>query len=221
MRKVKSDPERKTKVIETKYKPITKGHHAYAKSIEINIVTFCIGPYGAGKTFTPCALGTEMLKGDKIERLILTRPLTTCGPAIGWLPGDVLSKAAPFMRSMFDILNKFLTKKELDEYQKKKNIEIIPLEMMEGLTIDNALVVADEMNSAEYIQILTLLTRIGKNCKMVLIGNTNHTQFPLEKTPLHRFMERILTINNVQLICLTEEDIVRSGIVREIILKCA
>ena len=207
-------------LIPLQYRPLTKGHQFYAKAIQSNIITACIGPWGCSKTWTPCALGSEMLKTDRIKKLILTRPLKTCGPDMGFFPGDYKEKSLPYMRSMLDVLGAFLTKKELDEYQKRNMLEIIPLELLEGLSFNDAMLVADEMNPAEEIQILTLLTRIGKNCKLVMIGNSNHKKFPLCQSPLNDIIEKLCGMDNFQLVCLTEEDIVRSPIVKEIILRC-
>lgn len=204
----------------SEYKPLTKGHQFYAKSIETNSIVICIGPWGCSKSWTPCGIGVDMLKADRIKKIILTRPLVSCGKDIGWLPGSYIEKSLPYMRSMLDILGAFLSKKDLDEYQKKSIIEIIPLELLEGLTFNDCLIVADEMNPAEYIQILTLMTRIGRNCRLVMIANSNHTKYRLDSSPINEIIEKLSGMDGYQLVCLTQEDIVRSAIVKDIILRC-
>lgn len=199
-----------------KYKPLTKGHAFYQKAIETNIATVCIGPFGCSKTWTPCALAAQMLAEERIKRVIITRPLVTCGPSLGWLPGDLYERTIVYMRPMLDVMAEFLTKKVLEEYTRKNIVEIVPLEVIEGLTFHDTVVIADEMHHALYIQILMLLTRAGRNCRIILIGNTNS----LPGSPLETFIEKLSGMENFQIVCLTEEDIVRSDFVRQIVKRC-
>ncbi len=124
-------------------------------------------------------------------------------------------KAAPYMRPIFDVLNGLMSGIELEKHFREKTIEVIPLDVMRGLSLDQTVLVADEMQNAEYEQIRMLLTRFGKNSRVVVSGDATQTDLPHDGTnPLLRSMHRLRGIKEISLVYLKRCDIVRHPLIQ-------
>ncbi len=194
------------------------------RAVESSLITICCGPAGSGKTYIPTGLAAEMLHSGQVKKLILTRPLVTCsgrkGPGVGFLPGDMMAKVGPHMRPMLDVLEKFFQARDLARRIEEGSIELIALDYMRGLSIDDAVVVADEMQNCDSDQMLMLLTRIGQNCKLVISGDETQMDLPhSEGNTLLHACDRLFGIPGISVVQLTEDDIVRNKLIREIIRK--
>lgn len=206
-----------------KLRPKTEGQGRYFASIRRNVITLCTGPAGTGKTYIPCGLASQMLRDGQIEKLILTRPLVPCSgntqkDRVGFLPGDLMAKVGPFMRPMLDVLWKFFDSHELGKLIENEIIQLMPLEHMRGLSIDDTLIVADEMQNADEDQWLMLLTRIGQGTKLVASGDASQSDiFGEDNNSLVLAMERLEGDPDIGVVELTEDDIVRHGIIRRIL----
>ena len=120
------------------------------------------GPAGTGKTLLACHAGSKALISGRVQKLILTRPAVSVDEQHGFLPGTVEKKMDPWTRPMFDVLNKYMSAKKVNEYVYDHKIEICPLAYMRGRTFDNAWIIGDEMQNSTPSQMKMLLTRIGK-----------------------------------------------------------
>ncbi len=133
-------------------------------------IVFGIGPAGTGKTMISCKEGIELLKTNKYKKIIITRPVVSVDEEIGFLPGTLNEKMAPWMSPLYDyfnendstIVNKFLS---------SQKIEIVPMAFMRGRTFNNAYIIGDEMQNSTPMQMKTLLTRIGRDSKLVITGD--------------------------------------------------
>lgn len=132
---------------------------------------FSVGPAGTGKTLFACSAAVQELKRGSIQKIVLTRPVVSVDEDLGFLPGSLDDKMAPWTRPMFDILGEFFSKKEVDSMIDTGKIEISPLAYMRGRTFKNAFIVADEMQNSSPTQMFMLTTRLGEGSRMVITGD--------------------------------------------------
>jgi phosphate starvation-inducible PhoH-like protein len=198
--------------------PKTESQRDYLRAIEEHDVTFGIGPAGTGKTYLAVAKAVAALKGEKVSRIILTRPAVEAGEALGFLPGELQEKILPYLRPLYDALHDMLEPEEIQRAIDREIIEIAPLAYMRGRTLNKAFIILDEAQNTTTEQMFMFLTRIGIGSKCVITGDRTQTDLPknkpsgliealgaLGKTPgvfIHQFGDR---------------DVVRHPLVRAII----
>lgn len=134
-------------------------------------IVFAIGPAGTGKTLLAVQAGIKMYQEGVIDKIIVTRPAVSVDEDIGFLPGTLNEKMAPWTRPIFDVLGEYYQKKDIENMLNEGTIEISPLAYMRGRTFKNAYVIADEMQNATQNQMKMLLTRLGEGSKMVVTGD--------------------------------------------------
>ncbi len=204
-------------------KPRTPGQKDYIEAIENSTISLCYGPPGAGKSFIPCALAVQYLLEHKVRRLVFTRPAIECGERLGFLPGSQDDKIAPYLRPIFDSLLKYLTKQQIEKLKHDGAIEFVPLGLLRGTTLDHAFIVGDEMQNATLMQLKMLITRLGEGSKMVLSGDIMQSDLPYYATAGHTPFEKVIDAleftKDIGVVELTEEDIVRHKLLREIAPK--
>ena len=158
------------------------------KSKKIVIVN---GPAGTGKTMLATEHGIRFFLTDTYEKLIFTRPSVSVDEDLGFLPGTLEEKMAPWIRPIYDVLYNFLTPKEVQQLMEEKIIEIAPLGYMRGRTFKNAWIVADEMQNATVSQMKMLLTRLGENSRLVVTGDLQQYDRTFENNGLDDFLWRL------------------------------
>lgn len=198
--------------IETK----TGAQVRYLKAIKSFPVTFGVGPAGTGKTYVAAAYGAELLAQGKVERMILTRPAVEAGEEMGFLPGVLEEKYAPYLAPVRAILEKRLGKGAVEYMLKAKRIMPMPLAYMRGETFDDAFVLLDEAQNTTPTQIKMFLTRIGQNTTVVVDGDMEQTDIK-GTSGLADAIQRLSHLPSVRVIQFQDADIVRSGIVGDII----
>ena len=153
--------------------PRNKSQKEYLSKLqnESNSIVFAIGPAGTGKTMLAVQYGIKLFQEGKIEKIVVTRPAVSVDEDLGFLPGTLEEKMAPWTRPIFDVFSEYYQKKDITRYLEEGVIEISPLAYMRGRTFKNAYIVADEMQNATISQMKMLLTRIGDNSKMVVTGD--------------------------------------------------
>lgn len=134
-------------------------------------IVFAIGPAGTGKTLLAVQYGIKLLQEGKIEKIVVTRPAVSVDEDLGFLPGTLNEKMAPWTRPIFDVFSEYYQQRDIVRYLEEGVIEISPLAYMRGRTFKNAYIVADEMQNATVNQMKMLLTRIGDNSTMVVTGD--------------------------------------------------
>ena len=196
----------------------TAGQKKYFKSVKKNDIVFAIGPAGTGKTFQAVACAVSALKNKEVEKIIITRPVVEAGERLGFLPGDLKDKVDPYLTPLYDALDKMLLKDELKKYIDTKIIEIAPLAYMRGRTLHNSFMILDEAQNSTHMQMKMFLTRLGVTSKAIITGDV--TQTDLEKNEVSGLIDAskvLKKIKGISFIELTEKDVVRHKLVKDII----
>jgi phosphate starvation-inducible protein PhoH and related proteins len=134
-------------------------------------IVFGIGPAGTGKTLLACQAAVKAFLSGEVERIVVTRPAVSADEDLGFLPGTLEEKMAPWTRPIFDVFREHFYASEIENMIKEGVIEISPLAYMRGRTFKDSFIIADEMQNATPSQMKMLLTRIGTNSKMVVTGD--------------------------------------------------
>ena len=138
---------------------------------EATSIVLAIGPAGTGKTMLAVQFGIKLFQEGKFDKIVVTRPAVSVDEDLGFLPGTLNEKMAPWTRPIFDVLGEYYQTKEIAKMLEEGVIEISPLAYMRGRTFKNAYIVADEMQNATVNQMKMLLTRLGEGSKMVVTGD--------------------------------------------------
>ena len=134
-------------------------------------IVFGIGPAGTGKTMLACQVAVKMFLDGQVDRIVVTRPAVSADEDLGFLPGTLEEKMAPWTRPIFDVFREYFYANEIEGMIKEGVIEISPLAYMRGRTFKDAYIIADEMQNATPNQMKMLLTRIGTGSKMAVTGD--------------------------------------------------
>ena len=181
-------------------------------------MTFAVGPAGTGKTFIAVTHAMQTLAEKAVRKIVLTRPVVEAGENLGFLPGDLQQKINPYLRPIYDVLERFLPQETVKLYEEKKIIEVIPLAYMRGRSLDNAYIILDEAQNATVEQMKMFLTRIGENSKTVVTGDD--TQIDLDKRRQSGLVDALTTlsgIDDIAFIRFRREDVIRNRLVKKIV----
>lgn len=151
--------------------PKSKGQAEYIRTMSENDITICVGPAGCGKSTVSVGLACEYLFSNRVEKIIFSRPIVGCGSGIAALPGGVSEKIHPYFIPVLDCLDYFVGPKVSKELIDKGLVQLIPLELMRGMSIKDTFLVLDEANNAEISQLKMLITRLDYGSKFVLNGD--------------------------------------------------
>jgi phosphate starvation-inducible PhoH-like protein len=196
----------------------TVGQKEYIETMENNDIVFGIGPAGTGKTFLAVVMAIRDLKRKNKERIVLVRPAVEAGESLGFLPGDLKEKIDPYLRPLYDALNFILGPENSAKLIERNVIEIAPLAYMRGRTLDNAFIILDEAQNTTEEQMKMFLTRIGVNSKVVVTGDLTQVDLPRgKKSGLKQCKKILMNIPSIEFYALTETDVVRHPLVKEII----
>ena len=182
-------------------------------AIDENSVVLALGPAGTGKTYLAIAKAVEALDSGKVSRIVLSRPAVEAGESLGFLPGDLNEKLAPYLRPLYDALTERLGTKRLKAMLADGIIEIAPVAYMRGRTLSESFVVIDEAQNCTYTQIKMLLTRLGWQSTMVLTGDPDQTDLLPGISGLGDIATRLEKLPDVPVVRLSEGDIVRHPLV--------
>jgi phosphate starvation-inducible PhoH-like protein len=163
-------PQKKQRVVMSARSPNQKTYLQKLQNEETSIV-FAIGPAGTGKTMLAVMHGIKLYQEGLVDKIVVTRPAVSVDEDLGFLPGDLNEKMAPWTRPIFDVMGEYYKQSDIAEMLKEGVIEISPLAYMRGRTFKNAYIVADEMQNATVNQMKMLLTRLGEGSKMVVTGD--------------------------------------------------
>jgi len=198
--------------------PFTQGQSEYIRTMLDNDLTFCVGPAGTGKTYLAVAVAVSMLKKKQIRKIVLARPAVEAGEKLGFLPGDIQAKVNPYLRPLFDSLEDMMEFSQMRKFIDMDIIEIIPLAFMRGRTLNEAMVICDEAQNTSPLQMLMVLTRLGRNSKMIITGDI--TQIDLERGSSSGMVDACRTLKGIKgigQVQLGEVDIVRHHLVQSIV----
>jgi phosphate starvation-inducible protein PhoH and related proteins len=198
--------------------PKTTGQRTYVEVIRKHDVTFGIGPAGTGKTYLAVAMAVNSLREEKVNRIVLTRPAVEAGEALGFLPGDLYEKIAPYLRPLHDALHDMIPAEEIQRHMERGVIEIAPLAYMRGRTLNNAFIILDEAQNSTMEQMFMFLTRLGQGSRAVITGDP--TQIDLPRNKESGLIEAIRALRHTEGIGIVEfsrKDVVRHPLVQRII----
>lgn len=208
-------PIRQRHVIEP-FVPKSKKQEKYLHALENFTVVFGVGAAGTGKSHVSTAYAADQLREGSVSKLIFTRPNVEVGRPLGHLPGTLEEKFEPYLMPVKEILYERLGKSHTEALIKSGKIEAIPLGFMRGMTFKDCIVIVDEAQNCAKAEFLMLLTRLGYGSKMFINGDTSQTDLR-EKSGLEDSIERVSWIPQVAVVEFNKEDVVRAGIVSEII----
>ena len=199
-------------------KPRTENQQQLVDAFFNNDMTFAVGPAGTGKTYLSIALAVKALKEKTIKKIILSRPAVEAGEKLGFLPGDMKDKIDPYLQPLYDALEDMLPQAKLQEMMEKHVIQIAPLAFMRGRTLSDAIVILDEAQNTTSAQIRMFLTRMGWNTKMIITGDLTQVDLPRgQKSGLRDAVETLKDIDDIGIIHMTDNDIVRHKLVTKIV----
>lgn len=201
-------------------KPRSENQKEYIRTIAENTITFCHGVAGSGKTHIAIGMALEYLLEGKVKKIVITRPVVESGEKIGYLPGSAEEKLHPYLLPILDEINYFISVAEYTGLKTNNKIEVVPLGLMRGRNFHDCFIVADECQNSSYEQLKMLLTRIGRESKMVLTGDIS--QSDLARHLQGGFYEMMNNLNNLEGIgisTLGDSDIVRNPIIAKILAR--
>ncbi len=176
-------------------------------------VVAAVGPAGTGKTYLAIAKAVEALEQNRVGRIVLSRPAVEAGESLGFLPGDMQDKLAPYLRPLYDALTERLGTKRLKALLVDGAIEVAPVAYMRGRTLNDCFVVIDEAQNCTYGQLKMLLTRLGWRSTMVLTGDPDQTDLLSGLSGFGDIAQRLEQVSDIAVVRLGDADIVRHPLV--------
>jgi phosphate starvation-inducible PhoH-like protein len=198
--------------------PKTLQQVQYLKAMQQKDMVFAVGPAGTGKTYLAVLYALKLLKENNVQRIILTRPAVEAGENLGFLPGDLREKLAPYLQPLYDALYDIVGKDQVEEWIDKKIVEIAPLAYMRGRTLSNAFVILDEAQNTTERQMKMFLTRLGFDAKMVVTGDLTQVDLPGHaKSGLAKAISIVKPIKGIETIVFDKTDSIRHPLVQAIL----
>lgn len=189
---------------------LTEKQHELYKGIRNNILTVVHGPAGTSKTFSTCYTALALLADKKIEKIIITKPIQESGENLGFLPGSLDDKLHPYKQSYYTTFCKILPKNTIDFLFSTEEIIFEPLAYMRGSTYDNCLMLLDECQNASIKQLMLWVTRLGKDSKAVMMGDTSQYDVRKKDSGYNDFIKMVDGMPDLHLFEFSNEDIVRN-----------
>src|SRR5580704_8889542 len=200
-----------------KVRPQSDGQRRLVEAIERYHLTVALGPAGTGKTYLAVSAAVAALEAGEVGRIVLTRPAVEAGERLGYLPGDINDKLAPYLRPLNDALNERLGGRRVKQLMIEGAIEIAPIAYMRGRTLNNAFIVIDEAQNCTYGQIKMMLTRLGWHSTMVVTGDPDQSDLLDGLSGLAEIARRLERVAEIAVVRLNERDIVRHPLVADML----
>lgn len=183
-------------------------------------IVFATGPAGSGKTMIATLYAIKSLKEGKIDKIVISRPnVAVDDKDIGFLPGDIISKMAPWTRPIFAEMEEYFSKAEIEHMIKEDIIEVVPVAYLRGRTFKNSVILIDEAQNTTPTSLLSALTRIGENSKMVITGDIKQSDRSHVKNGLADFIQRYncTDTTGIEVIHFNNSDIQRHPVIKEVL----
>jgi len=198
--------------------PRSENQKKYFNLLNSKDIVFAYGPAGTGKTFLAVAKAVASLQQGLVKKIILSRPAVEAGEKLGFLPGDLKEKVDPFLRPIYDALYEMMPFDQVEKKISNNTIEIAPIAFMRGRTLEDCFIILDEAQNTTKIQMKMFLTRLGKNSKMVIVGdNTQIDLISKSDSGLIDASKKLNNIDDIGFIELDPRDVIRHDVVRKII----
>lgn len=210
-----------------KYIHLTPKNAKQAKYIELlrgekPEIVVATGSAGTGKTLLAAHVGVQKLLSQEVKKIVITRPAVSVDEQHGFLPGSLEKKMEPWVRPIYDVLNMHFPRSKIDNMIKDQVIEICPLAFMRGRTFDNAWIICDESQNTTPNQMLMVLTRIGKNSKVVIAGDPNQYDRGFNNNGLSDLLQKLeyqhgMEDRWIDVVEFGEEDVERNPVIPHIL----
>jgi phosphate starvation-inducible PhoH-like protein len=192
--------------------PRNENQAKYIEALSKADQVIVFGPAGTGKTYVVSTFAANAYHMKEVNKVVITRPHIPVGKDIGFLPGTLEEKAAPWALPVLDVLERHLGKGVVETALKNGNIEVAPLALMRGRSFDDTFVICDEAQNITLPELKMLVTRIGEGSTLVLNGDIQQSDLKegdgLSKI-IHLTKKHMLPIPIIEF---TLDDIVRSDI---------
>ncbi len=194
------------------------------RAIHENHIVFVSGAAGVGKTFVALKGALELLKDplNPIDKLIVSKPIVEAGENIGFLPGTLEEKIAPYLQSYHGNLKQLIGAESANQLVLSKVLEAMPLAYLRGDTFRNSVAILDEAQNTTVTGLKLFLSRIGENSKLIIMGDVDQTDLPFRKNELSGLedaFERFQNVKGVGFVQFTEDDIVRHSILIDLMKR--
>ena len=195
---------------------LTPSQQDLYRKITDNKIIFVQGPAGTSKTFTICYAALKMLTAGDADKIIISKPVEESGERLGFLPGTVEEKIAPYFESFFSNMSEMIDPFYITTLVNEKQIQCRPLAHMRGATFHNSVMFLDEAQNCDFRQLMLFLSRMGRNSKVIIAGDISQYDIAENKVALPKFIEMISHVKGVGSHQFSKEDIVRDPILIEI-----
>ena len=197
--------------------PKNLAQQVYLEAIERSDVVFGIGSAGTGKTYVAASYAAEKLYYREVEQVICTRPNVEASAPMGFLPGELNEKYAPYLEPFDGVFIRSFGKSWYENFKKNEKIVPKPLGFMRGATFDNSIILVDECQNMTEKEFKLLLTRVGENSKIIFSGDSR--QVDIRESGLMATIERLKYIPGIETVEFHPQDIVRSELCKSIIME--
>ncbi|MBK8837463.1 MAG: PhoH family protein [Hyphomonadaceae bacterium] len=211
------EPQREQAYVKN-IQPKSEGQARLMEAIDTSNLVLALGPAGTGKTYIAIAKAVDALRAGTIGRIVLCRPAVDAGENIGFLPGDMEEKLAPYLRPLYDALQDRMSAKQVKAMIAEGQIEIASVGFMRGRTLNNAFIVVDEAQNCTYVQLKMILTRLGWNSKMIVTGDPAQSDLLPELSGLAPVADKIESMGgDIGVVRLQQADVVRHPLVAKML----
>lgn len=209
-------------------KPLNEAQRSMIESYYSGNNIVAVGSAGTGKTYLSLwlALNSVLSKDMPQKKIIIVRSIVTTGKDLGALPGELSEKIAPFEIPYRDIINDLMDRpSSYDDLKDAGKIDFIPTTFVRGLTWDDAIVIVDEIQNLEFFELASVVTRIGVNTNLIMIGDGKQTDINYGSNKVKSGFDRFMIIsrimkNEFDIVEFTRDDIIRSKFVKAFICAC-
>jgi phosphate starvation-inducible PhoH-like protein len=220
---VQQKPKPRTRRVVTKHDekkvaielvPRNDRQNDYLQALKNYSQVVVFGPAGTGKTYCVATFAANQYHMKDIDKIVITRPHVAVGKDIGFLPGTLEEKSAPWALPVLDVLEEHLGKGVVETGLKVGNIEVAPLALMRGRSFKNAFIICDEAQNISFHELKMLVTRVGENSSLILNGDLQQSDLKdgdgLSKI-VHLIKKHMLPVPVIEF---TTDDIVRSDMTK-------